>query len=265
MYQIIFLSIVQIVFESVPVSSSGHVQLVAILLAMASGTSEICLHKTYEYFLHGPTAVILAALFFATWWMLLTNAWRWRTTIFRLCLYAGVADVCTAVGYFFLQAACVSWFPLWIGFCITGIALYSVRYMRSRGHAMHTSALVDMKKICVLGVVQGIAVLPGVSRLGITYAVGLLLGLSPRKSFAVSCMIQFPLIVAGFCYGLVYARTDVQIVYVVTHITPIGLLMAASLVAYYVLKCVQKSAWHGTWWKMAYYMIVPTVGALLLM
>lgn len=52
----------------------------------------------------------------------------------------------------------------------------------------------------VIGVAQGIAVLPGVSRSGVTIAVAMLLGIQPNVSFRFSFLVSLPAIIAAATY-----------------------------------------------------------------
>ena len=130
---------------------------------------------------------------------------------------------------------------------ITGALCVTVRH---RGHAV------------ILGVVQGIALLPGISRMAITYATARWLRFSPRLAFELSCAIQWPLIAAAFCVSFLRlaqlpAHNELRLF--IAQWQTICVIGAASLVALIGLCFVQRSMVRGTVWRFAYYMSIPLV------
>lgn len=236
-------SIVQIILESLPISSSGHLTLVQKMFYWQP-LSQAC-----EYILHGPTILILIVYFRKTWFALLMHCWRYRILIMRMIMMGAAADLATVPIYESTKFL-FAWVPLYIGFLITAAVLYSVRFCRRDAYQPLTYT-----KAALIGVVQGIAGITGISRLATTYAAGVWLGLSPRKSFYVSCMIQFPIICAGFVYGLWQGDSSCTQLFV----QPISLLAlcVATCIAYILLWWVQQIMQQGTVWKFAAYMLAP--------
>lgn len=246
---IIVQTLLQIILESLPISSSGHLALFQKIM----GWEE--LPTSFEYVLHGPTIIVLMVYFRTTWVSLMKHSWRFRYLIAHMIFLAAMADVVTALVYGCMKLVSPQ-FPLWLGFFITACMLFSLRgldYKKKR---------VTYKKALILGFVQGIAGLPGISRLACTYVTGVWLGLSPRKSFYFSCMIQFPLICAGFLYGLwnvqgtAYTEFFWQSYFVIT-------LIGGACVAYALLWWVQRCMQTDNLWKFGCYMLVPLCLAML--
>jgi len=232
--------VVQIIIESLPISSSGHLQLFGFTLSRAA-----------EYLLHGPTVAMFVVYFFDRWSPMVLHAWRLRGTIGRMLLYGFCAELVTVPVYALFS--CVGGFvPLWIGFLITALTLWSLRYASLQARP------VTAARAALIGCVQGMAAVPGVSRLATTYTAGVWLGLHPRIAFLFSCMIQWPLMLAGFCYGLWSAGAES-----LGFITPglLAITLAATVVAYYLLWVVQRMATTGSWYYFSYYLLVPCIMA----
>lgn len=241
---------VQIILESLPVSSSGHLVLLQKVMEWPS------LARSFEYMLHGPTIVMLMFYFRATWYALLRHCWRLRKFIVYLIFLTISTDVITVIVYGFMQWLGAG-FPLSLGFLITMGMLFSVRW------TLPGRQLMTIKKAWIIGFMQGIAGLPGISRLASTYVAGVWLGLAPHKSFYFSCMIQFPLICAGFLYGFWFVRVD-EIRMFFVQPKCITFFVIATIIAYVLLGLVQRYMETGTVWKFGYYMLLPFGIALLI-
>ncbi len=241
---------IQLIAESLPISSSGHVTL-AEHFFMSS--SNFFLTQAMTFFLHGPTSIILALFFRKRWFFILRHAWRSRFIIMRLILYGFCAEVSTLFWYFTLQKSSIT-LPLSVGFFITACLLFSLRYAPK-----NYSSLTPLKA-SVIGFVQGMALLPGISRLGSTYSVGRHMGLSPNVSFIFSCTIEWPLITAGFFKGLWELSTQACMI-------PFSLIVCiavASFLSYAVLCVTYRMALRFTFWYWGVYMLIPTLAALLI-
>lgn len=86
----------------------------------------------------------------------------------------------------------VSWFArsptaLGIGFCVTTLLLLSTRWAAA-GEAPVPTAWGSL----AMGLVQGLAVMPGVSRTGATLVVALWLGVRKDRAFELSVMVSLP-------------------------------------------------------------------------
>ena len=105
----------QIVLESLPISSSGHLAIV--------GLSEPVF---LERFVHGPTVLVILAYFWRELWTLLRN-WKsdWRKLICWGILIV-FANSFTVLVYALLEKFQIG-IPLWAGFAITGFSLISLR------------------------------------------------------------------------------------------------------------------------------------------
>ena len=93
--------VVQILGESLPISSSSHVHLMQKILDFFGVSYEVFADTaTIDFLLHGPTIFILLIYFFTTWWSLIfheTFAWRIPSLqkLLRPMLFVLIADIVT--------------------------------------------------------------------------------------------------------------------------------------------------------------------------
>ena len=117
------------------------------------------------------------------------------------------------------------------------------------------------KNGCLVGCMQGLSLFPGVSRFAITITTLQWLGYSSRTAFAISFLLQWPLIVAGSIKG--YAALQDQVVLDTIWSLPFCLIVLLSSVIAFVIFClVGKMIDKNMLWKFSYYMIIPITIAL---
>ncbi len=250
-YFYIFIT-VQIIAESFPMSSSGHI---ALLMQHAEkwelSLPAIVYAGWFNHFLHMPTALIVFLFFKKQWWVVLSHVWRCRILIIRTLLYVGIADIVTALLYFIFKIIGVSWFPLGLGFCVTIGALYSTRW-----YSEVTTTTLSLSTAIIIGLVQGVALLPGISRFAVTYTVARFLAFSPERSFALSWMIQWPLIVLASVHGvfeLYWCSCAAELLRWPVWFVMLGATIGAWGGMYMMSAIVQKNMM----WVFAMYMMIP--------
>ncbi len=269
----------QIIIEMLPISSSGHLLLLELLLKQYAacdikkyfGNASIL--KSLYYFLHGPTLIIVCGCFFWRWWQLVLNvngiAWN-----LMFCLV--IADGITCLMYLasgFLRNPFASMEPvgrmekliklinhkkttiaisLGLGFIITAIALFYTAWC-SGGK---TISLISYTDAAILGVVQGLALFPGISRLAFTCSMGCLLGFSLPDAFFLSWTMQAPLMAAAFAKSL----KDLYELGALTQVLnlPMSLVMLGSSgISVLVMVIIMQMAQNNTWYLFGWYMGVP--------
>lgn len=254
--------IAQIVLESLPISSSGHVLLLEKLLSLSffdthgllgSGS----LYQKISFFIHAPSALIIAVFFYKDWFFLLKNIKIMYPLVLRLCGYVVIANVITVLLYgvkHYLKLDAALFLPY--GFTITMLLLFSLYYVRDSAQSM------TWKKAIVIGCVQGCALMPGISRFAATYVAARWLGLSARRGMQLSFAIQFPLIALASVYGFF---TMPAVAWDALFSVPaLTIIFGAMSIAYallqgaYYLACNHKLQWF------AWYMILPILLSLMI-
>lgn len=250
----------QILLESFPVSSSGHCVLLEKWYfclhpsAVSSFESYFFLTKnmckeSFDALLHAPTLIILALFFFKRWFLILRHPIRCRSIIIKLAVYGTVTTVIALFFYFVVHIQNYA-LPLGIGFLITLLLALSTYFLPSG------LASLTLNSAVIIGLGQAIALLPGISRLGTTYALARWLGISSKRALEISFMLQAPLLLAA-CAKSMLTVTTLGCIDQVLNITTLLVMIIATVAAWYGLRITYYSALYGHWWYFALYMIIP--------
>ena len=184
----------QILIESVPISSSGHVTLVQhwVYTHLYQDTIFIC--TELEHLMHMPTILVLTLFLVRNYNFTLMPA---LVPLSILLVFANIATVLVYLVYTRLKVK--NKFPLWLGFLFTACILGSLVYQPC---VLPLSAVFSYTHVLIIGFAQGIALLPGVSRLALTFVTACWLGYSCEQAFVFSCALQLPLIAAAVLRAL---------------------------------------------------------------
>ena len=246
-FEAVFLAVLQGLTEFLPVSSSGHLVLAQQWFGHFSETNLL-----YDILLHLATVTAIVVYFRHD---LLTLAWGylgWKTqegSLFRgmerqTVHYVILASIPTAVIGLGIESLGIETLAapslVAVMLLVTGGILWV-------GRGRHS--VKPMKEMCVrdalmIGVVQGIAVFPGISRSGSTIATGVLLGLDRELSARFSLLISMPAIVGASILEIGKVMHQVK--------EPLGLylsgMVVAALVGYgsisLIIKLVRQDHFH---------------------
>ncbi len=181
-FQAIILGLVQGLTEFLPVSSSGHLVLVQNIFNLSGD------NIFFDTMLHFAS---LAAVFAALWQdivRLLRNPFN--KTVYALIIATIPAVIAALFFEDFLKDAFSGSF-LAVSFLITGIALLFAEFLAAR--RVHTKKEVGYGDAVVIGLCQALALLPGVSRSGMTLSGGLARGIdrvtTAKFSFLMSIIV----------------------------------------------------------------------------
>lgn len=240
---------VQVVLESLPVSSSGHIRLL-----------ELFLHKSYSkelmYVLHIPTLIILIIFFYT---LLLSAVRQYKNNlgaVVKLLFFIVIIDGLTALFYIFFEHYASYYFlsaewMLVIGLTITMLLLYTLKFVSHTTHKHLTCA-----RSCIIGIAQGCALLPGVSRFATVYTVCNWLGMQPSYAFYMTWLIQAPLIITAVAKTVLFKNIS-QELSLLLQPQSFFICLLATIVAYYALAKSYEWAIQKKLWRCAYYMIFP--------
>lgn len=190
LWQAVVLGFVQGIGEFLPISSSAHLVLVPWLMKW------IYAGLTFDVALHVGTLMAVVSYFWRDWLVLLRDGFSCRPTRERnLFWYLILATIPGAIfGYVFEeQAETVFREPLLIGIMliVMGLVLYAVDRWSPVRKGLNQLTLVDALGI---GISQALAIIPGVSRAGITMTCGRLLSLKRETSARFSFLLSTPII-----------------------------------------------------------------------
>ncbi len=216
----------------------------------------IAIFKSYSAFsslillAHLPTLCIVTLFFRTTWLPLLYQCHRRYRLIMHLIMFTVIADSITVCGYLLLKVIPLS-IPLSLGFIGTALLLISLRWCSAnRTH-------VQVRHMVVLGCLQTIALLPGISRFGIVYVGARWLGIRSVKAFNIACMLQWPLMVGGICIGLIKPIDE-------SLLSQLLFIVIASAGAYGGLYSVYYMAKKNILWRVSIYMLIPIILAYII-
>jgi len=218
-WQAIILGLVQGLGEFLPISSSAHL----VLTPWLFGWTDPGL--TFDIALHIGTLIAVVIYFWKDWLTLihqgLTNA---RGREGRLFWYLAAASVPGAVAGFLLEETAETVFrsPLLIAAML--IVMGAVLYWADRKGPRKA----DLDRLTFgaslwIGASQALAIIPGVSRSGITMATGLMLGLTRAGAARFSFLLSTPIIFGAALVKLPYLLANPSVVTV--HFT-VGILVS---------------------------------------
>lgn len=197
------LGAVQGLTEFLPISSSAHLDLVPRLLGW---NSTLLNSLTFDVALHLGTLLALAAYFWKDLWVLakawLTRGWtpQGRTDAqARLAWWMILGTLPAAVAGVLWEKRIESEFrnPLLVAACLMGVGALMWAAERYSAKQKELDRMSFWEALGV-GVAQAFALMPGVSRSGITITAGLTAGFKREAAARFSFLLSIP-VVAGAC------------------------------------------------------------------
>jgi undecaprenyl-diphosphatase len=140
----------------------------------------------------------------------------------------------------------------------TGLLLWITRWAATRLKQSGADRLTP-KNALIIGVVQGLAIIPGISRSGSTISIGLLLGIDRETAARYSFLLSIPAIVGAGALSLKDALSHTD---PVIRLSLLG-AAAAALVGYLALKVLLSMVKKGHLYVFAPYCWVVGIIAIL--
>ena len=249
MVEVTLLSILQGVAEFLPISSSGHLVLGKSLLGMQEMGMRI------DIFLHVGTLLAIFAFYFAIIRRIIVNLeWSYMLKVVVSAIPAGI------IGVLFkdqLEDAFASTKMVGAALIFTGVILTATRFIPKGDKD------VSFGRAILMGLAQAVAILPGVSRSGMTLAAARASKVEAEKSAEFSFLMSAPPIAGAALLELLKSlkESGAAEAEVSWGLTIYGCLFAA-VVGYFSLKLLVRSL-KGRWfWLFGPYCILS--GALTL-
>ena len=189
--QSIILGALQGIAEFLPVSSSGHL----VVFRNFMNLGEIS--PLFDILLHVATLAVVIIVFRKIILEMIKSLFRFflrrsdesdRVNL-RLILVILLASVFTAALGFFIQSFDVSNKPKLVSilFLVTAAVLLLTRFIKVEGAGYEKAGV---KTAVITGIAQGLAVLPGISRSGMTIASSLYAGIDKEKAGEYSFLLS---------------------------------------------------------------------------
>jgi undecaprenyl-diphosphatase len=192
------LGVLQGITEFLPISSDGHLALAELLFDVDEGG------LTFNVMLHAGTLVATLLVLRARVWRAVTESAlavrhpsRFRSTQGgRDALTVVLASIPTAIIGLLLRDAVEKWthspFVVGVGFLLTSVCVLSTYWVKPGQREQPT-----LLGALAIGFLQGLAVLPGLSRSGGTIAGALWLGVRPERAFELSFLMSLPAVLGA--------------------------------------------------------------------
>ncbi len=279
----------QLFAETLPISSSTHVWLVDFLWSQFSGISTPAASEAIMDLLFLPTLLVLLYYFKThTRHALKTlNSFfhtptshhiRWLLILLRIAGYLIASTLAfTAIFYSFrfllgnsmkFLAGPQAWIAQALGLGVTALLQLST-YFRSTQQQNETH--LSLSKAIIIGLFQGFAALPGISRLSITLVTARWLNIPPHRAFEFSTLLQITVFLGNLCKNIIIPNGSIapsQGIRLYTQTFELfsfdNLIIIAlfTLASYQGLRLTKELNTTKSLWKISPYFAIP-IGILL--
>ena len=231
---------VQGLAEFLPISSSGHLALLSHLFGLQGQAIFTAV------LLHVATLLSVCVVMRKQIWNLIKNPFSHKACK----LY--VASAITFVIVFLIKGTIEKSFEnlAFLPWCFLATAALLMVSER------HTSRLnenkpIDYKRAAIIGAVQGVAALPGISRSGSTICAAMFCGADKKEATDFSFLLSLPIIAASALYeGLKLVKEPVQNFAVMPNLLAFFTAFLTGIVAVKLMQAMMKKA--RMWWFSLY-------------
>lgn len=187
--QALILGVVQGIAEFLPISSSGHLAVFQTLLGVEEPSF------FYDVLLHVATLVPIFIVFWEDIWELIKNPFQKTTyllivatlpTVFFVLIFGDITDAIFASGVF-----------LPVTFIMTGLFLLYADYASAKTSENENNKEIGYVEAIIIGLMQSLGTMPGVSRSGSTLTGALASGISREKAAKFSFLMAIPAILGA--------------------------------------------------------------------
>jgi undecaprenyl-diphosphatase len=248
-WQVVLLGLIEGLTEYLPVSSTAHLLLTERLMGVSSTG------RTFEVLIQLGAILALLTVYSGKLWMLARNFSsdaRTRRFVFAVLLaflpavFIGVAAHKIIKDYLFESPVIIC-----ASLVIGGIILLFVDRIRYQPRYVDVMDIPPLPAL-VIGFVQCLAMIPGVSRSGSTIVGGMLLGADKRTAAEFSFFLAMPTMTGAFAYDL-YKNWSILTPDDVSHIVLgfIAAFVTGAIVVRYMLDFISKRglSFFG-WWRL---------------
>ena len=252
--QAIILGFIQGITEWLPISSTGHLRITEQILGLT-------LPLLFDVTLHVGTLIVILLFFRKDIKLILEALVKGEGTSEngKMISLIIVGTVPTALAGLVLSSTIEVYFssfiPIAIAFLTCGVVLYLSKTGREQKENITYMAAL------AIGAAQGIALIPGLSRSGLTIATALLLGLRREKAFKFSFLLSVPAIVGALCMTIYEQHQMLTLLGVGWMEILVGIIVSL-IVSYLALKLLWKALASKKFYLFAFYCWL--IGALLL-
>jgi undecaprenyl-diphosphatase len=251
--QSIILGLIQGITEWLPISSTGHLRIAEHFFALSAPL-------LFDVTLHAGTLLVTLIYFRRDIKNVLSALWKkdFGSSDGKLVLPIIIATIPTALIAVLagnqLDAYFSSLLLLGVGFIAGGTVLVSSKF------AVERKDKISLPEALLLGLMQGISIIPSISRSGLTIAVALMLGIKKELAFKFSFLLSIPAVIGALGYTL-YQEHNAFSLAGIGSIEIVAAVLVTVAVSFLALKILWKTLAAKKFYLFAIYCWI--IGAIL--
>ena len=240
LFEAIILGTIQGLTEFLPISSSGHLVLGQMILDVKIQGNE------FEVVTHLGTLVSVLCIFWKEILSLILNITdkNTREYIFYIILGTIPAAIIVFGAKSYISELFDSVQLVSVALMVTGLILFFSQKVKKN------SLTIDANKALLIGITQAIAIIPGISRSGITICTALALGMSGKNAAKFSFLLAIPVISGA---GLLLALDSQSNITLIPLTSLIMAFLSSFIVGYICLKWLLSLLESGKFYFFGYY------------
>src|SRR3989338_1193219 len=208
LYHALLLGIIQGTTEFLPISSSGHLALLEHYLGLPFGPAVL---QQFDIVLHAGSLLAILLYFSGTWVMLLRHPFakggKGEPSLLLLLIIGTIpAAIIGLLAEDWLETYARSPLLIALGFLITGAFLLAAGYKSNGTEEVRT---LRFPHAIGIGIGQALALVPSISRSGLTIASGKLLGLSRVRATEFSFLLSAPALAGAVLLTFLTGRAEI--------------------------------------------------------
>ena len=249
----ILLGVVQGLTEFLPVSSSGHLVFLDKLFGIDTGNFMLV-----SIILHIATLISVFILFYKDIWEIIKHPFSTN----GICLILSSLATITMVLLFksvFIESFTGKFLP--ICFMITAILLM-ITYYKTKSIKYKSYKNISYKTATIIGIMQGVAVLPGISRSGTTISTAILCNVDSEKATSYSFILSIPIILCSLVFEIYECVSGGQSLYTGSFVNLSLSFIIALICGIFAIKIMKKLAKTGKYYFFSIYLVILSIISL---
>lgn len=182
--------------EFLPISSSGHLVLAEHLFQL-----DVSSLLSFDIVVHAGTLLALIFYFWRTWTQIIVEIFKKGKWSDKMIIKLIIATIPAVIFALLFKDIIEQYFrgtqPVFISLLLTALLLIA-----GEKFAKQNSIAVTYKQVIIMGLLQALAIIPGISRSGSTITGGLFSGLKREAAARFSFLMAVPAIGGAFVFAL---------------------------------------------------------------
>ncbi len=235
-FEAVLLGIIQGLTEFLPISSSGHLVIGQELLGIS------VIGNVFEVVVHLGSLVSVLIVFWTDILQLIMSLKSPTTQKYILAILIGTIPA-VIIGLFFKDFIIEAFENIKVvatTLLTTGVILLTTKLIKTKLNN------VTIGRGLLIGIAQAMAIIPGISRSGMTISLGMYLGLAPEKAAKFSFLLGIPAIVgAGILTGLDLTKsTEPHLPWMVLFVGFVSSLLVGWIALKWLLGLIRSGKFH---------------------